>query len=488
MIPSDEHRKAAVPATLWAGLVAGFLVLPPGSGTAATAAPAAAEVPTPKAIVLVTVDTLRADCVSFNGYPHKTTPYLDGLARDGIVMSRAYSSSSWTSPAMASLFTGLYPTSHGITSGVWKKDRVMEQPVLSGSLVTLAEKFKEAGYLTVGVPSNRHLSEGLGFAQGFDSYFDRADFLLAPAVNSRVRDQLRELLGPEWPTVWKTRKVFLWIHYFDPHVPLLARKPWINHYAPDFEESSAAYPSGMGQPALNRRYPHPGSEAAARIRPLYDSEISFWDDRLRMLGGELGLDDPDVLLLVTSDHGEEIADHGRLGHRHTLYEELVRVPMLVRWPRGLPGGRTINKLVSLVDVYPTLLELGGVEVPAGLQGESLAELLRGNKTTAASRLYFELHPPNPPLVGITDGRWKLIRTREARSPAELYDLVNDQAEQTNVAGTHQEVARGLTRALRDWMESLPKAKDLKMLPLEDEELKKQLEALGYIDDEEGEPK
>lgn len=193
--------------------------------------------PAPAAVVLITIDTLRADYVSFLGHERQTTPFLDGLARRGVSFTASYAASSWTVPSMASLFSGLWPSSHGVVSGridaatgAAGQQRVSLQPVLPSSLFTLAESFQQAGYLTIGVPSNLHLAAHLGFAQGFD-YYGPADFKPADRVNRQVVSLLREAFGGDWRAGWREGKTFLWIHYFDPHDPYQPRQPWASRYA-----------------------------------------------------------------------------------------------------------------------------------------------------------------------------------------------------------------------------------------------------------------
>ena len=434
----------------------------------------------PSAVVLVTVDALRGDFVSFNGHQPQTTPYLDALAEKGVVFTEAYSPSSWTVPSMASLFTSLAPTSHGIVTGFVRGEQVLHQPVLADSLTTLAESFKQAGYVTIGVPGNAHLGDKWGFAQGFDSYAT-ADFYTAPEIDREVLIQLQGAFGLDADTSWKKRKTFLWMHYFDPHDPYTPHEPWISRYAPEFRNDPLIFPATLAMKDLKQRYPTPDRTLAEHIKPLYESEINFFDDHFRWLAERLGLDDDNVLLIVTADHGEEIVDHGSLGHAQSLYQEVIHIPLLVRWPAGLPQGVRIDAPVSLLDIYPTLVELLSLNGPSALQGQSLLPLLRGQRPLTPHVLYFELHPPRPALKAVRDGEWKLIRN-ETSGQARLYNLASDPQELTDVAAQHQDVAARLQRALNEWLASLPRpTADRKTAPLEDEGVKERLRALGYID-------
>lgn len=436
----------------------------------------------PSAVVLVTVDTLRADFVSFNGHDPATTPFLDTLAQKGVVFTQAYAPSSWTVPSMASLFTSLAPTSHGVTSAVVRRGQVRAQRQLPASLTTLAESLQQAGYVTVGVPANLHLASQLGFAQGFD-YYGEAEFMPAPEVNLQAGMQLQRAFGREWETAWSERKTFLWIHYFDPHDPYAAHEPWISRYAPEFERHPSDFPAGLVMRDIRQRYPTPDGALAARIKPLYESEVSYVDEYLRRLSQQLALDDDNVLLIVTSDHGEEIADHQSLGHGHTLYQELVHIPLLMHWPNGLPQGMRIDSPVSLLDIYPTLIELLGLETPPGLQGESLAGLLRKQTRNEPRKLYFELdnrraHPVT--LKAVRDREWKLIREREPAHRTMLFNLAGDPTEQHDVSAQYSEVVSQLDTALDAWLGALPQPpSDLKSVPI-DATTRERLRALGYL--------
>ena len=441
--------------------------------------------PRPSAVVLVTVDTLRADGVSFTGTSPATSPFLDSLATKGVVFTHAYAPSSWTAPSMASLFTGLEPAAHGVVSGVVGRIRtgekpkrgVKDQPLLPQSLTTLAESFQAAGYVTIGVPSNLHLAASLGFGQGFDHYYGESRFLEAADVNVRVREQLEAAFGPEWKTTWKKQKTFLWIHYFDPHVPYNACEPWIDEYAPEFATNPSAFPAGVDMPELIKQNPRPGAEIRAKLLPLYHSEVHRVDEHLRLLDQELGLGDDDVLLVMTSDHGEEFGEHGRLGHGEALFDETLRVPLMLHWPVGLPAGKRIDAPASILDVYPTLAELAGLRRPSGIQGRLLRDLLPTSPSTAAP-LYFHTDRARIPLYAVRDGSWKLLLGEGL--PPLLFDLSVDPTERNNVAGAHPEVAQRLMKGVAKHRRALPPPPDdAGQVPVTNAEDQKRLEDLGY---------
>jgi arylsulfatase A-like enzyme len=353
---------------------------------------------------------------------------------------------------------------------------VLEQPVLAESLTTLAETFRDAGYTTVGIPSNIHLARRRGFGQGFDHYYDEGRFMAADRVVAMTRAKLQEAFGDGFETGWREGKTFLWIHFFDPHDPYLAKQPWIDRYAPDFAERQGYYPVGQVMTRLRRMFPTPSAELAAQIRALYRSEVSFADDQLRQLSDQIGLAGPDVLLVVTADHGEQIAEHGGLGHGVSLYEEELRIPLLIHWPAGLAGAKRSTVPVSLVDLFPTLLDAVGIPIPAGQHGRSLLPLLRGEEPSERE-LFFELHPPYPELVGVRHGPWKLIRST---GDSQLFELTRDPQEQADLAERSGDLARRLGARIDEWRRSLAPAPPSRSEAIEDPELKQQLKALGYI--------
>ena len=453
-------------------------------GGMSAGAPGSAQ--SPRSIVLVTVDTLRSDAVSYAGGETETTPYVDRLAEEGMAFVNAYAPSSWTVPSMASLFTSLYPASHGVESGAFvrKTGEVVRQPPLAESFLTLAEFLQSKGYVTIGIPSNRHLEAGLGFEQGFDYYNDDAKFAQAPRVNELVREQLRRAFGADWRESWKDRPCFLWIHYFDPHAPYEARRPWVERFSNRYIKEPEIFPAGITIPDLRKLFPQPGPGAAELLLPLYKSEVRYLDDSFREIASELGLDSPDVLLILTSDHGEEFAEHGGLDHGRHLFEEVVRVPLLLRWPARLDAG-LVDARVTLLDIYPTIADLVTGEVPEDLQGRSLTGSSDAYEISASEpvRLQLSAHGENRRrMVGVVEGDWKLVREFGDGGRSELYNLTLDPGEQVDLAPRNRDLVRRLEVGLKEWLEALPPAPaTVEQQAVRDDELKRQLRALGYID-------
>ena len=249
-------------------------------------------------VVLITIDTLRADHLSCYGYERNTSPNIDRIAEKGVIFKNVYAPSSWTAPSMVSLFTAVYPINHGVTHGVGYEKNVTRsiQEIFSEELVTLAEILKAHGYTTFGVASNLHLSERFGFARGFD-YFKCLPFIPAPPVNKTIYSWEDEIKHSD--------KFFLWVHYFDPHHFYFARSPWIDDYSPPELTQKLNLPKKPWEelqafiPVLEK-----DPEALSNLVALYDSEINFVDSYIGELIKRFEFD-KNTLLIITADHGEE---------------------------------------------------------------------------------------------------------------------------------------------------------------------------------------
>jgi arylsulfatase A-like enzyme len=302
-----------------------------------------------RGVVLISIDTLRRDHVSLYGYPRRTMPGLEALARKAVVFDDAVSTSSWTLPAHASLLTSTYPGVHGATSS---------KLGLSPSLPTLASTLRESGFFTQAVVTHVYLSREYGFGEGFDRHR-----YLPETRAEEVTDQAIAFLQSRGD-----RDYFLFVHYYDPH--------W--HYDPP-PPYDTAFDSGYAGKATGVWWEFKDLDAGSiepedldHIEALYDGEILYTDRQLERLFQEMkrfGVFD-DALIVVTSDHGEEFLDHGSWEHQKTLYEEQLRVPLLLKLPRT-ERARRVSEQVSLLDVAPTILEALSVPRPSTFQGRSL---------------------------------------------------------------------------------------------------------------------
>jgi arylsulfatase A-like enzyme len=426
-------------------------------------------------LLFITIDTTRADHTSLFGYARATTPRLEQYAREGVLCDRAYAPMATTAPSHVTMFTGLLPRHHGV---------LRNGMVLDAGVETLAERLSSHGYRSAAVVSTHLLNGGMGLAQGFDSYDDA--FASAEAARDRhgrprprqppaftqdadatSRDALRWLqsqgdLGPR-PSA---RPFFLWVHFYDPHMPYA---PAARYLAPFLDELGEA-------------------DAQARLVAAYDAEISASDAGagaiLDALQGAGRLDD--TLVVVTADHGEGLMNHGYAGHGPQLYEEAVRVPLLFRWPHGLPRDARVSALISHADLEPTLLRLLDLEPPPAGDGMDLALVLRARAAGDMLRpLLFQrreyesqedagFHIRGEKLA-LRVGRYKYIEARDEDS-FELYDLDADPGELKNLLPEKQAHATAMTGILDRWrsVAAARAASD------ESPEMAEALRALGYV--------
>lgn len=305
----------------------------------------------PRNVILVCMDTVRADHLGCYGYERETTPTLDALAQRSIVFEDASATACWTKPSVPSFLTGTYPIQHGVYSGSSRDEVGAHSDVLPQDATTLAEAFRRAGYATAAFVKNAQLRRGLGFEQGFDEYVDEAGD--AREIRWRTRDWLDDHDGEQ--------PFFLYLHFLDAHWPYPVPDEYATRWTraeeadlfrgKDWRELRAAI--NDGQRGLS------SSERNGLIG-LYDGALRFIDDQLGLLLADLerrGLME-DTVVCVISDHGEEFLEHGRIGHGHGLYEGLLRVPWILHVP-GVAAQRVTNA-VSLIDVFPTLLSAAGV--------------------------------------------------------------------------------------------------------------------------------
>lgn len=426
-------------------------------------------------ILLFTIDTLRADHVESYGYDRRTAPVMTELARHATRFERAYSSSSWTVPAVASLLTGVLPSEHGVQHGFWLDfTTVAHQELLPEAIPTLASSLHDAGYRTVGVAANVHLAAPLGFGRGFDSYTS-LDFLSGPdQVHAALAPQLDGLRDGDAP-------YFLWVHLVDPHAPYAPRAPsyatFRPPHAPEYPALSQVMLEELMIGVMLREH-IPLADGMAYVTAAYDSEIHAADAYLGQLLGEL--DDGHLAVVVTSDHGEELQDHLRMGHGHTAFEEVVHVPMFVALPDG--EARTVPDVVSIVDVMPTLLELASATPTRPMTGRSLLPLLRG-----------EALPPRDAIIETGRGDEVVqaivaedIKYGERLTPRPLrgmYDLSVDPRETRSLVDERPEVAASLrarmTEAIAAAAARRPETSTVEV-ELTDAQ-RAQLRALGYAE-------
>ena len=360
-------------------------------------------------VVLVIIDTLRADRLGCYGYGRDTTPGLDSLAAEGMRWTRVQGQSSWTLPAVTTILTGLSPRAHGARLNARERTMWMASPGAATAITLL----QDAGYRTLGLFNVVLLSERMGFHRGFHRFHcNRQGHGMAGESVDRALGWLQAEAEGEEPFL-------LVLHLFDPHSPYDPPQPWDTLYASSSEGDTAWSFTPAGAVA--------DTTARKRLEDLYDGEIAWTDSQLsRLWAGIRGMGLADeTLVLVTADHGEEFLEHGYVEHGRTLYQEITRVPMIASGP-GIPSGSVGELVVSHLDVLPTILAAAGVEAPAGLPGRDLlsAGPAKGRRLPASG---LNTGPPFR-MAALRSGSRKVIWVPSADS-AVMYRLGSDPLEQ-----------------------------------------------------------
>lgn len=441
---------------------------------AALAACAPSEPPN---VLLVSVDTLRADALGAYGGP-VPTPTFDRLAREGVVFEQAYAPAPSTAPSHATLLTGQEPQRHGV---------LRNGEALAEAATSLAEVFRAQGWRTAGFVSSFVLDPRFGWSQGFEHFdanisergstmrkgraypgafwaaerFDGFDRRATATTDAAVR----WIAGAPEP-------FFAFVHYFDPHAP----------YVPPavFGERVA----GAALPMQGRHVPGVSPEQLEKLVRQYHGEVLYTDDALAALvDAATRKSKRPTLVVVTSDHGEGLGQHDCLEHAVHLYEEQVRIPLIVHGLGDLAAGRRVATPVALADVAPTVLELAGLPGLPAPDGRSLASAARGGAEPeprpvfGVRRLVSEqVKWDRGVKLSVRRGTWKYIWASER--PHELYDLAADPAESRNALGEQPDVAGELRALLAGHIAAVPKLHDAAPLS---EETREALQALGYVE-------
>ncbi len=424
-------------------------------------------------VVVITIDTFRPDHLASNGYGQSTAPFLEGLMERSVVFERAYSTSSWTAPSTGSLMTGLYPLRHGVVEGFLanrKRSEALDSLVGTSIVLnqlpkdqpTLPELFRDAGWATWGVSSNINIGSEIGFDRGFDRFHRFPDMKPAEHLANRIRDWNRDGSGG------KPR--FFYLHFNDVHEPYEERSPW-------FEQ-------GLGEEDLGKE-----TEELQRTVAAYNSQISYLDGVLESLYRDLGWDS-DTILMVVSDHGEELGERGKVGHHFSLYDELMRVLMMVSAPDLELPPKRIRTNASLIDVLPTVADLAGLPIPEGLDGLSLVPLIGEGpvpqkvsrefrrRTLFGHRLRHRIRAGKEAeqMWAAVRGPWKRI---EKEGKSRLYQTEKDPAETRDRSKKATDVDTGLRLAMEEFQALGIRVGEQQEVELDRETLEA-LESLGYI--------
>jgi arylsulfatase A-like enzyme len=389
-------------------------------------------------VLLYVIDTLRADHLGVYGYSKPVSPHLDALAAESVVFERAYAQSGWTRTSMASILTGVTPFAHHVLG---------RNDALPTSLPTLAGLLRSAGYNTAGIVTNANVAPELGFGRGFDRYrplYSRHDD--SPAAG-RLNGELLAWLQSRRR---QGAPFFAYLHSLEPHDPYEPPEPFRSRFAPHLATA------------------------------LYDGEIAANDaafGRLLQSLREAGLYD-DTLIVVVSDHGEELLDHGRWGHGHTLYTEILHVPLILKLPPGRRAGERRHNVARQIDLLPTILAAVGEPVPTEAQGRDLLAPTAGE---ADPPVLSQLRLDRVELASLVDRGRKLIQWNPDSPPGhqELYDLRDDPQERRDLTAQGPRWASLMTSRLRQLRSDQERSVTVPRVIL-DGEVRHQLRALGYI--------
>jgi len=423
----------------------------------------------PPNLIIVLVDTLRADHLGYHGYARETSPRIDAFAARSHRFRRHFSTSSRTEAAVASIFTGLFPRSHGVLNPL---TRIDAKGILEDDQTTLAEILAGHGYACYGYVANFNVTERFGFAQGF------ADYRFCETANApELRGHAEAVLAAD-----RQQPFFLFLHYMEPHsgytAPEAYRSLWTD---PAYRGRVDGSHGQLNELVLGQRR----FDAAdlAQVVAYYDQEIRYVDDEFGLLLDALarhGLRDETIVVFV-ADHGEEFLDHGSALHGYTLYEEQLHVPLVIHDPRRRDQ-RVIEATTRHVDLLPTLLDLLGLPPVAACQGQSLVPLLGGSPTAPPPvEVLAEVSlraAKTVRLQSLAIGDWKVIKSFLPTETVALYNLADDAAEQHDLATREPQVAARMAARLDEMLAALPAAAG-RTTPLTDDDIRR-LRSLGYV--------
>ena len=410
----------------------------------------------PPNVILISLDTLRADHVGAAGYSRDTTPNLDRLATEGTLFLNNYSQAPNTAPSHTSILTSLYPSVHG----VFKHGQVLDPEV-----ETLPEVFQQAGYRTAAFTQ----LNGETYKQGFDRYHILES---PPNAGKGLKDTQ---VIQEWISESSDQPFFLFVHSYDVHLPYSPPGRFIDRFASGYDGPLPVWIHREDIHQINSGELELTERDYQYVVDLYDAELYRADEILGTLFDHVrqtGIWD-DTLILVFSDHGEEFGEHGIYGkHTYSLYNELLRTPLILRGP-GVPGGKKVTQPTRNIDIGPTLLRLAGLEPSESFMGEDLQPVWKGRERV-----------PREVVAERRVDRILIRNNYKYFSDGRLFDLSLDPTEQTDIAANHPEIALDMQEGLDGWIRRfVERQKDVAssddiLLTREEEH---RLRALGYLD-------
>lgn len=428
-------------------------------------------------VILISLDTLRADHLGCYGYQRDTSPHIDTLAEDAALFERTYAQSSWTLPSHMSMLFSLNTASHQVYFNDQKID---------SSLPSLATHLRKKGYVTHGITGGGYVSGIYGFDKDFDWYEEP----VPGSTAQNGQDEVKQLWSKtsDWMDRHFNKPFFLFLHTFQIHGPYASPAPYNRMYL----EKDAVWDSIRLVDFLNENgedYPF-SDEEQANILGLYDGEIRYTDDFLiRQLTAklrELRIYD-NTLLIITSDHGEEFNDHGGWLHGRNLYDELLRVPLIIKFPNSAHRGQRVNSLCRIIDILPTVLDVAGIPFDRNsIEGRSLMDFLSGNegedRQFISDLAYKNVPEPCPAQIATNSNSLKFIikKTADGIKDVETYDLRRDPQEKNNIFTRTQKLKDQVIHFLDAYYKERAKLVRKQERISIDKELEEKLKALGYL--------
>jgi arylsulfatase A-like enzyme len=464
-------------------------------------------------VILISIDTLRADHVSCYGYHRKTTPNIDKIASEGTIFYRNYSTGVWTPPGHASMLTGLYVSEHG----VYGENR------LSKTIPTIAEKLKQHGYQTAGFVNNSQVGELVGFDKGHDTFVEVWKGVkpksMVEWVMKGIARRIRKKTGYEDMGANKTNRMFkgwlennidkdssfyAFLHYIEPHNPLDPPRP--------FKRRFSKHPLiDVDLKKINKVAYNPliclledlqlTKEEISFLKSLYDGEIAYTDHKVGEVASMLKEKQcyDNTLIIITSDHGEHFGEHNLWSHTGSLYNEVLHIPLIIKFPKGVAHLKEVKHCTQLVDIFPTIMDITRVSQKEQINTSGVSLVCNGNKSnTFHDYIFAEWEGRIPYFIQeklkfnnsskdidkithkmkmISDGRYKYISISDGSE--ELYDLSIDSNENNNLINESNDAVSILKVKLDEWKSEAAAEMNEERSEI-DEETRKNLERLGYM--------
>ncbi len=430
-------------------------------------------------VILILLDTVRVDKLGCYNSNAMLTPEIDRFAENSVVFKNAFSHAPWTLPSVASIFTSQYPEIHGAGG------RLGQFHKLSGNATTLADVFKTNGWTTGTITNVPFLGPEFGMDRGFqsvDSFTPKNDLAIRDAKATTAATE-------EWLSRHTESRFFLFVHYFDAHLIYNPPPKYREKFAAPEDKHTTDYIFGSidDMKMFRKGLIHLDTGTISRLESLYNGEIAYLDNNIRHLLNYLKSTNlwTNSIIILTSDHGEEFNDHGNFEHGHTVFDELLHIPLIVHFPEqflrksGIRSAQTIQSTVRHVDIGPTLCDAVGIQIPGSFMGKSFLPLLT-RKQASHRPVFSQGNMWGPEKFSWRKHPFKLIYAPKAKPVFQLYDIVSDPREKNNLAETDVSTRREMESDLLALISYYDTKKTIGESPSLDRAETERLRSLGYI--------